>query len=208
MALMAKEARRRVGRPTHRRPKVAVPPGLDRREQIVAVAGSLFAEKGYNRTSMRDIAEAAGLLSGSLYYYFSSKEELFLEVHGTGMKILTQATRSALEQGGDPWTRLGHLAAAHCRAVLENQGFMIMVFPEFPEEINEYHAEFVRQRDEYERIVSDTIGALDLPPDLDRGLYKLQFLGALNWSQTWYRAGGRFTPEDIGHHFVRMLRPR
>lgn len=204
---MPKEPKKRVGRPSPRRPKVAIPAGLDRRDQIIAAAGILFVEKGYDRTSIRDIADATGLLSGSLYYYFRSKEELFVEVHGAGMKLLVEATTRALADEDEPWTRLARLAAAHCRAVLENQGLMILVFPQFPEGLNDYRAELVRQRDAYEQIVSEAIQAIGLPPDIDPHLFKLQFLGALNWSQTWYRPGGRYTPEEIGLHLVRMLRP-
>lgn len=205
---MDEQAKRRVGRPTHRQPKIDVPPGLDRRELILTVAGALFVERGYSHTSMRDIASAAGLLSGSLYYYFPSKEELFIEVHSTGMAILTRAAEAALAEGGPPWDRLARLAAAHCRGVLENQGFMILLFPQFPDELDACRPELVRQRDIYERLFAAAIADLDLPPDLDRDLFRRQFLGALNWSQTWYRPGGRHSPEDIGRHLVAMLRPR
>lgn len=205
---MDEQPKRRVGRPTHRQPRAEAPSGLDRRELIVAVAGSLFVERGYSRTSMRDIATAAGLLSGSLYYYFPSKEELFVEVHGTGMAILTRAAEAALAGGGDPWDRLARLAAAHCRAVLENQGFMIMVFPQFQEELGSCRPELVRQRDAYEQLVGAAIADLDLRPPLDPVLFRLQFLGALNWSQTWFRPGGPHSPEEIGRHLVAMLRPR
>lgn len=204
---MAKTVRRRVGRPSRQEAETAAP-GFDRREQIVAAAAALFAEKGYDRTSMRDIAGATGILSGSLYYYFSSKEALFVEVFNAGMAVLTEGARAAAAlEATSPWDRLERLAAAHCRALLENSGLMIMVVPRFPEGMDEYRAELVSRRDAYEGIIADAIAALDLPADLDPHVFRLQFLGALNWSQSWYRPG-RMTPEEIGSHLVRMLRPR
>lgn len=179
---------------------------LDRREVIVNAAAALFAEKGYDRTSIRDIGAAAGILSGSLYYYFSSKEEIFVEVHGVGMHRLITAAQAAVAENDDPWDCLERLAAAHCRVLLEGTGFMIMLFPRYPEGINPFRAELVRQRDEYERIFAQVIARLDLPDDLDRNLYRLQVLGALNWSQTWYQQGRGPGPEEIGRHLVRMLR--
>lgn len=204
---MAKTVKRRVGRPS-RGDAEAVAPGFDRREQIVAAAAALFTEKGYDRTSMRDIAAATGILSGSLYYYFSSKEALFVEVFNAGMTVLTKGARAAAAlEAPSPWDRLEHLASAHCRALLENSGLMIMVVPRFPEGIDAYRAELVARRDAYEAILADAIAALDLPDGIDPHLFRLQFLGALNWSQSWYRPG-RMTPEEIGSHLVQMLRPR
>ena len=173
---------------------------------IVSVAAALFAEKGYDRTSIRDIAAAAGILSGSLYYYFSSKEEIFVEVHRAGMRRLVAAAEEAIAQSEDPWERLEGLAAAHCRVLLEDTGLMIMVFPRFPAGIDVFQADVVRQRDEYERIFANVIAQLDLPADLDRNLYRLQVIGALNWTQTWYRSARGLEPEEIGRHLVRMLR--
>lgn len=204
-----KATTRRVGRPTRHDIKQAPQDEnarLDRREIIVSAAATLFAEKGYDRTSIRDIGAAAGILSGSLYYYFSSKEEIFVEVHSAGMRRLIAAAREAVAGEGDAWNCLERLAAAHCRVLLEDTGFMIMVFPKFPEGIDPFRPELVRQRDEYERIFAEVIARLDLPDDLNRDIFRLQILGALNWSQTWFHSGRGATPEEIGRHLVRMLR--
>lgn len=204
---MAKEKKRKVGRPSRSDSDLDILSGSDRREQIISVTAALFSEKGYDRTSMRDIAAATGILSGSLYYYFPSKEALFLEVHSAGMKILTSAAREVWAATDDPWERLEKLAAAHSKALLENSGFMIMVFPRFPEGIDAFRPELIRQRNEYESIIAQAIETLDLPEGIDRSLFRLQFLGALNWSQTWYSPGHGISPAQIGMHLVRMLRP-
>lgn len=203
---MAKEKKRKVGRPSRNESDADILSGSDRREQIISVAAALFSEKGYDRTSMRDIAAATGILSGSLYYYFPSKEALFLEVHSTGMKILTSAARHVWATTSDPWDRLEKLAAAHSRALLENSGFMISVFPRFPEGIDAFRPELIRQRNEYEDIIAEAIEMLNLPDGIDRSLFRLQFLGALNWSQTWYDPTQGVSPSEIGIHLVRMLR--
>ena len=54
-----------------------------RREQLLAIAASLFAEKGFKNTTVRDIADAAGILSGSLYHHFDSKESMVDEILST-----------------------------------------------------------------------------------------------------------------------------
>jgi hypothetical protein len=83
---------------------------------------------------------------------------------------------------------------------------MALVVPNFPVSIQQYRIELVRQRDDYERIVADLVAALDLPEKLDRTVFRLHFLGALNWAQTWYRPGLGMTPQEIGRQLVDTLR--
>ncbi len=179
--------------------------GVDRFQLIVNTSAKLFSEKGFDRTSIRDIASAAGLLPGSLYYYFKSKEEIFLEVHSQGMKILSDAAREAIAPHKDPWCKLEALAVAHSQVLLDDSGFMFMVAARFPECIAEQNQILMKQRDEYEAIIAEVIGELDLAADIDSDVFRLQFLGALNWAQTWYRKDRGMAPKDIGKHLVKIL---
>jgi AcrR family transcriptional regulator len=52
------------------------PPPATRRDELLELAAEMFAERGLRATTVRDIADAAGILSGSLYHHFSSKEEM------------------------------------------------------------------------------------------------------------------------------------
>ena len=56
------------------------PQPATRREELLELAAAMFAERGLRATTVRDIADAAGILSGSLYHHFSSKEEMVDEV--------------------------------------------------------------------------------------------------------------------------------
>jgi hypothetical protein len=60
-----------------------------RRLQIMTEAARLFATRGFDATKIRDIAAAAGILGGSIYYHFASKEEIFLAVHSAGMETIS-----------------------------------------------------------------------------------------------------------------------
>lgn len=179
---------------------------FDRRQQIILEAARLFAQKGFEGTSMRDIATATGILAGSLYHHFTSKEELFVAVHAAGMEVLIKTVLEAVHGIEDPWERLDAAAAAHCTALLETGDLMIMVVPKFPASIGQYRDELVRQRDEYEKIIADLVVALPLPEGVDARIFRLHLLGALNWTQTWYRPNSRIPPAEIGRQLVRMLR--
>jgi len=179
---------------------------FDRRRQIILEAARLFAQKGFDGTSMRDIAAATGILAGSLYHHFTSKEELFVAVHSEGMELLIKTVVDAIEDIDDPWERLAAAAAAHCTSLLEAGHLMIMVVPKFPASIDQYREELVRQRDEYEKIIADLVAALPLSEGVNQKIFRLHFLGALNWTQAWYRPGMQIQPAEIGHQLVCMLR--
>ncbi len=70
--------------------------GPDRRRQIIAAASELFARNGFEGTSIRDIAAASGVLSGSLYYHFPSKEDLLFTVHQESLTAMRQEVETAI----------------------------------------------------------------------------------------------------------------
>jgi AcrR family transcriptional regulator len=74
----------------------------ERREHLVRLAAELFAKKGFRATTVREIADEAGILSGSLYHHFDSKESIVDEVLSAFFDELLPANRAAVEQGGDP----------------------------------------------------------------------------------------------------------
>jgi AcrR family transcriptional regulator len=179
---------------------------LARRRQILAAAAHLFAERGYDATSTRDIAAATGILGGSLYYHFSSKEELFAAVHAAGIEAVVQAVEAAVADCADPWDRLEAAAAAHCKTLLEADECVTVLRPGLLPEAGPLRAQIIEQRDRYERMIGRLVDAIPLPPDTDRQLFRLHLLGALNYVPTWYRPGFRLEPEAVGRQFARMLR--
>jgi AcrR family transcriptional regulator len=73
-----------------------------RRADVVRLAGQLFAQKGYRATTVREIADAAGILSGSLYHHFDSKESIGDEILSDFMYEILADYHAAAASGGDP----------------------------------------------------------------------------------------------------------
>jgi len=92
--------------------------GPTRRRQIIAAGSELFARNGFEGTSIRDIAAASGVLSGSLYYHFPSKEDLLFTVHQESLTAMRQEVETAIAGINEPWRRLGRAIVAHCRILL------------------------------------------------------------------------------------------
>lgn len=179
-----------------------------RRRQIMQEAARLFGTRGFEATTIRDIASATGILGGSIYYHFASKEDIFVAVHGAGMEKITQAVLQAIEGIEDPWDRLEAAAVAHCTDLLSSSEVPVIVSPYYSESLKGLRETLVAQRDRYERVIAGLIDALDLSPDINRSLFRLNFLGALNWMPTWFQASGNLSPAEIGRQLVRGLRPR
>ena len=182
-----------------------VPRTDNRLSTILDAAAQLFRQKGYRVTSMRDIAAASGMLAGSLYYHFASKEELLVAVYAEGVRRISVSVRAVLARELDPWARLEAVCAAHLAALLEDSDYAQVVIRVRPDDAPDVADRLIALRDDYERLFTQALTKLPLVPRTDRRSLRLMLLGALNWSQTWYRSG-RDSPEVIARQFVRLLR--
>jgi len=179
--------------------------GRSRREQILAAAAGQFGAHGFHGANMRDVAAAAGVLVGSIYYHFPSKEALFVAVHGAAVDMMTGAVRGATLGIADPWDRLEAAAAAHCEMLNSDNSFVGVIAPSVPASLAHLRAQLTVQRDAYETLFSEMIANLSLEEEIDAKLFRLHLLAALNGTKFWYSPGGR-TPADIGRQLVRMFR--
>jgi AcrR family transcriptional regulator len=176
------------------------------REHLLAVAAREFSRKGFARTSIRDIAQTAGIQPGSVYYHFASKDDLFVAAHTAGMREVARAVEAAVAASRDPWQRLEIACTVHIQHLVSGNdltvwtGASLFLFNS-PEMQRQLRAE----RDRFETLYRRLIDALPLPGGVDRHLLRLQLLGALNWTRTWYRPGKR-TPAEIARHLVKVLR--
>jgi AcrR family transcriptional regulator len=183
--------------------------GHPRREQLIEVAARVFNSKGYEAASLREICAAAGILAGSMYHHFRSKEDLFATVHAEGFRQLHEAVDRALQGKADPWKRLEAAIAAHLNELVKHTdvpgvtgaSLFFAAPPGLQRRLN-------RERSAYEDRFRELIAALPLPPDVERTLLRLTLLGAMNWTRVWYKPG-RKTPAQIAHHLVsKILRQR
>jgi AcrR family transcriptional regulator len=182
-----------------------VPRQDNRRAQLLDAAARLFRERGYHATSMRDIAKAVGMLSGSIYYHFDSKEEMLLAVYEEGERRVAEAVDTAVAGETDPWQRLEAACAAHLAVLIAHRDFTQVMIRTLPQEAGEVGPRIRDLRRDYEQRFRNLIGDLTLPPEIDRHYLRLLLFGALNWSQVWYRSGGD-SPKIVARRFLDTLR--
>ncbi len=182
------------------------PSSDERRRQILAGAAELFVRHGYSGTSIRDIAQRTGLLPGSVYHYFPAKEDLFTEVHREGFRQLIERVEEIARSVADPWQRMELACATHIEAAVgDNSIQSITGTGLFSIHEEQLQRRLKADRENYEQIFRRLVGDLDLPRGIDRSLFRLVLLGALNWAHVWYRKGGK-NPAEIAKAIIRIFR--
>ncbi len=183
------------------------PPRSDNRvSTVLDAAARLFSEKGYVATSMRDIAQACGMLPGSLYYHFAAKEDLLVAVYERGVEELLANVRTALQRESEPWARLQAACAAHLETVLRRSDYAQVLIRVLPDDVAPAASRLGQLRDTYEKELATLINALPLRNSADRKTLRLMLIGALNWSRFWFTADGRDTPRSLARKFVGFLK--
>lgn len=173
---------------------------------MLDAAARLFCRRGFDGTSVREIAGAAGMLPGSLYCHFATKDDLLVAVYQRGVEQICAAVEAAVLPRAEPWERLQAACVAHLEAILRDDDYARVVVRVFPPDVPAAAARLVQLRDRYEALWSGFVAALPLPRRTDRRALRLMLLGALNGSPRWYRAGGAHSPAGIARQFVALLR--
>jgi len=172
------------------------------RTAITNVAMHLFGKQGFTGTSMRDIANAVGLLPGSLYAHIQSKEALLLAIVSDGIGCFTAAVEPLMTQQPDPVERLRLMMVAHVEVVADNPERSQVVFHQwrFLGEENLPHAVAGRQDYEnlYVRTLQEGLAAGLVRPDLNLRIAVLTILGALNWTPEWFSPNGKLSAAEVG----------
>jgi AcrR family transcriptional regulator len=199
------------------RAAVAEPPAENannRRTELVKVAARLFREKGFDGTTVRDIAHAVDMRSGSPFYHFANKHELLAAVMEEGLRLGLERTEQVLqaERELDPVERFRRLVRVHY-GILHDPGsdFIAVMLYDWRSLPDDYKRRIIKLKDRYDAIWQDTIDALHAQGVLtaDPRLARLLVLGAINFSSTWYRprsrAAGSVDLDTLAEQTVRLV---
>lgn len=177
----------------------------DRQAQILQAAAGLFVRHGYGGTSIRDISHQVGLLPGSVYHHFPSKEDLFVAIHREGFRQLVKRSEEAIKDQADPWQRLELACAVHIDSAVAGDAIArITAIGLFAIHEDQLQKRLEKDRRNYDQQFRRLVADLDLPHDSDRSIFRLALLGALNWTPVWYRSG-KLTPRQIAHELIRIF---
>ena len=163
----------------------------NRRARILDAAAHCFSRAGYEGTSVRDISSAAGILPGSMYYHFASKEEVLGAVHDEGVRKVKTKVAEGIARESEPWARLEAACAAHLEALHAAKEYGSVIATEFPHRHSkQLRVRMIVARDEYENMFRELVDAVPLRAGASHKYLRLSLIGAMAWSLVWYKPGG------------------
>ena len=181
-----------------------------RRDELLRLAASMFAERGLKATTVRDIADSAGILSGSLYHHFKSKEQMVEEVMRDFLDWLFERYQQVLATEATPLDRLKGLFMASFEAI-EHRHAQVVIYQDEAKRLSPLpQFGFVDDRNREQRkmwvdLLHDGIADGTFRPDLDVDLV-YRFIRDTTWvSVRWYQPGGPLTAEQVGRQYLAIV---
>jgi AcrR family transcriptional regulator len=194
---------RRIGRPP------VILEGRTVAERLVESALGLFAEKGFERTSVQDIVQAAGVTKGAMYHYFPSKDDLLAEIYFRVLRMQLDRLDTFAKSDAPILERLGDAAADVVATTIENLDSTTIFLRSMHALSEDHEREVRRQRrryhDMFRQIILDGQATGDLRADADADLVVDYFFGAVHHLPMWWELGHNHTPEDVSSQFARLL---
>ncbi|MEU4211211.1 TetR/AcrR family transcriptional regulator [Streptomyces sp. NPDC026206] len=184
-------------------------------QRLLAAATRLFAEQGYDRTSVQEIVRAAGVTKGALYHYFGSKDDLLHEVYGRVLRLQQERLDAFADADAPVERRLRDAAADVVVTTIENLDDTKIFFRSMhhlgPEKLRQVRAERRRYHERFRALVeegrrSGVFGSAT-PADLVVDYH----FGSVHHLAGWYRPDGPLSPRQVADHLadllMRALRP-
>jgi len=187
---------------------------VDSRQEILRTAARLFQQRGYDATSMNDVAAALKLSKGGLYHHFQSKDEILFEIMNHAMDITQERVLAPVRSIADPEDRLRSLIRRHIEVVLSpaDREITVMLHENHPlppvlrRRIN------VRKK-EYIHFVEDLIAEVQRNAQRTRQAggpvtpraAAFALLGMINWIYQWYKPEGELQTPNLVPQFTSLF---
>ena len=189
--------------------------------EIYRAAALLICEKGYDATSMNDIAEAVGITKAGVYHHIEGKKDLLYSIMNFGMDELDENVIFPARAIADAESRLRAIVTNHVRLITSHitpQGYnpVTIVVDEVAGLTPEHRRRIDQRKRVYVDLVRETLKQLRKEGKLrevDVTVATFSMLGAILWLSRWYHPDGRLTPEQIVEEISKitlggLLRPR
>ena len=185
-------------------------PPASRRDELLSLAATMMAERGLRATTVRDIADAAGILSGSLYHHFSSKEEMVDEVMREFLDWLFERYQQIIDTEPNPLERLKGLFMASFEAIEHRHAQVVIYQDEAKRLSSQPRFAYVDARNREQRkmwvdVLNQGIAEGCFRADLDVDLV-YRFIRDTTWvSVRWYQPGRGLTAQQVGAQYLAIV---
>ncbi len=177
--------------------------------RLVAVATRLFAEKGFDRTSVQEVVDAADVTKGAMYHYFDSKDDLLAEVYARVLRMQMTRLEEIAAAGGAVTERVRRAASDVVVTTIANLDDATIFFRSLHQLTDTKQREVRTRRRHYHEMFRSLViegqeqgvFADHVPADLVVDFY----FGSVHHLSTWYRPDGQLSPTEVGDHYARLL---
>jgi AcrR family transcriptional regulator len=179
------------------------------RARLIQVATRLYQEHGSEHVTVRRIAAAARIEAGSIYYHFSSRDEIMRAVLENGVGGARDEVMRAIAEAGDdspPLVRLRAALAAHLKYTLRQHfSSRLKSIRRLPKRLRDRH---MQQERDYAAIFTGLLREAEkqglLEPGFDLSVVRMLMLGSLTWAAEWFDPKGPMTPDDLADELMRL----
>ncbi|AZT85889.1 TetR/AcrR family transcriptional regulator [Marinobacter sp. NP-4(2019)] len=178
------------------------------RGRLLREAARLFRDKGYERTTVRDLAAAVGIQSGSLFHHFRTKEEILKAVMVETIRLNTALMQAAMDAESTPRGKLRALIRAELEFINGQTGeAMAVLVYEWRSLSEASQAEVLELRDIYEQLWLDVLTTMKSEGQLkaEPFVVRRMLTGALSWTVTWYRPDGGLSLDGLTDQVIAMM---
>jgi len=190
-------------------------PSNERLAEIYRAAAQIILRKGYDATSVNDIANALGMTKAGLYHYINGKKELLFDIMNFGLGELDEEVATPAKAIADPAARLRFIMASHARLVTRGQGAITILVDEVTALTPAQQRKVTQRKRAYFDFLRDTLDELKAAgrlQDVDTTAATFSLLGMVNWLSRWFRQGGTLSEEQAAEQIVKialhgLLRP-
>lgn len=179
------------------------------KEKITEHSINLFEKKGFSETSIQDIVDSLGVTKGSFYYYFSSKEELLMDIHLRYIDELLDRQEKILAENSSCKLRLFDIVYMLISSIKTKGSPAKIFFREMRHLSDERLAQIVAKRDKFrlnvEGLVREGMETGEFRQEINPVIVTFGILGAANWSYQWFNPEGKVTDRQVAEIFVEMI---
>ena len=177
-------------------------------DSLLGVAARVFAERGYDSTSMRDLARASGVSLAGLYYYVQSKEELLFLIQSRNFEAVLEGMRDRLSDASEPLEKLTRFIDNHLDYFASHMAEMKVLSHEAGALTGEYLAQVNATKREYTRALMDILAEVERtrgPAHVNRRVAAYSLFGMMNWIYNWYDPLGDVGVESLSQSVCRLF---
>ncbi|UCD20253.1 MAG: TetR family transcriptional regulator, partial [candidate division WOR-3 bacterium] len=160
--------------------------------KVLSASSALFARKGFERATIRDVSQATGMSLAGLYYYFRSKEELLFLIQFTTFESLCEKLKEIIENETDPQTCLHSMINMHFEYFIRNMNELKICSREIESLKGDFYRKVAEKRKKYfdlTQSIFEKISNKSGGSSAESRLAALYLFGTLNWIYQWYRPG-------------------